>query len=80
MLITRIVETRNTKRIVELLSYAGVQDGGKSCFCGSGFGRHGPGVCRAPCSNEEEEEEICGGTLANSIYETDIKGKARAIS
>ena len=54
--------------------YAGLQ-AGSQCWCGAGYGRHGPGHCEV-CSGgegEEGEEETCGGEVSSSVYRTEVK-------
>ncbi|CAG0885632.1 unnamed protein product [Cyprideis torosa] len=46
---------------------AGLQNG-NFCSCGSSFGSFGPGECLIPCLGDNNE--ICGGSNANSIYFT----------
>ena len=53
--------------------YAGIQDSGKACFCGAGYGRYGLGVCRSPCG--DDSEEVCGGNLTSSVYQTNVNGE-----
>jgi hypothetical protein len=52
--------------------YAGVQ-AGRLCFCGSEYGRHGPGTCNMRC--EGNAEQTCGGSTANAIFRTGFNGK-----
>ena len=49
--------------------YAGLQSQNQ-CFCGDSYGKFGeaPGECNKRCIGDKEM--ICGGTWANSIYET----------
>ena len=56
--------------------YAGIQDSGRTCFCGAGYGRYGLGVCHSPCG--DDSEEICGGALTNSVYQTNVNGEAKS--
>ncbi|TRY75642.1 hypothetical protein TCAL_04584 [Tigriopus californicus] len=50
--------------------YAGLHDGGR-CFCGSSYGRFGPGDCKSRCT--QTPSDICGGESAISVYSTDVK-------
>ena len=50
--------------------FAGLQNA-QSCFCGNSHGRYGPAKCRKRCANNDQE--VCGDLLANSIYQTDVK-------
>ena len=49
--------------------YAGLQSQNQ-CFCGNSYGKYGAaeGRCTKRCAGNQET--ICGGTWANSIYET----------
>ena len=54
--------------------YAGLQSQNQ-CFCGDSYGKFGeaPGECVKRCIGNVEM--ICGGTWANSIYETGFIGE-----
>ena len=49
--------------------YFGLQYGGE-CFCGNSYGKHKKLIdskCDVPC--RDDDSEMCGGDLANSVYE-----------
>lgn len=49
--------------------YAGLQDG-QRCYCGSTYGRYGPGECKTRC--KADAKEICGGQLSSTVYKTGV--------
>ena len=53
-------------------SYAGVQYY-RQCFCGNSYGKLGKSnKCNTPCAGNSKE--ICGGSWANSVYDTSFIG------
>ena len=64
--------------ILHLLStyrYAGLQNA-EHCFCGTSFGRYGPGKCTKKCRLTADEDSllsICGGEASNTVYSTGVK-------
>jgi WSC domain-containing protein len=54
--------------------YAGLQSRNQ-CFCGDSYGKFGAaeGECTKRCIGDKET--MCGGTWANSIYETGARGE-----
>ena len=54
--------------------YAGLQNATK-CFCGTSFGRYGPGKCTKRCQLNQDQNtlSICGGESSNTVYSTGVK-------
>ena len=54
--------------------YAGLQNATK-CFCGTSFGRYGPGECTKKCQLNKDQDtlSICGGESSNTVYSTGVK-------
>ena len=54
--------------------YAGLQNATK-CFCGTSFGRYGPGKCSKKCQLNKDQDtlSICGGESSNTVYSTGVK-------
>jgi endothelial-specific receptor tyrosine kinase len=50
--------------------FAGLQNGNE-CFCGSKYGYYGPSLCKSRCT--QNSDEVCGGSLSNSVYFTGVK-------
>ena len=62
-----------TKRCAaKYFMYAGLQNGNR-CFCGSSYGKHGPGQCDINCQGDGMKS--CGGEKSNTIYHTGFNGE-----
>jgi len=69
-----------TKRCgAKYFMYAGLQNGNR-CFCGSSYGKHGPGQCDINCQGDGMKS--CGGEKSNTIYHTgfNVPGPPKNVS
>eukprot|EP00096_Caligus_rogercresseyi_P002666 TRINITY_DN1489_c0_g1_i1.p1 TRINITY_DN1489_c0_g1~~TRINITY_DN1489_c0_g1_i1.p1 ORF type:complete len:816 (+),score=81.81 TRINITY_DN1489_c0_g1_i1:174-2621(+) len=53
-------------------AFAGVQKG-KTCFCGSQYGKYGASSdCKIPCDERDSSNFTCGGLFSSNIYSTGL--------
>jgi hypothetical protein len=69
--LTSLRDTRGSMRREFTDSGGQLSQYSTQCFCGNSYGSYGSSSnCNMSCSGDADSDFVCGGTWANSVYQT----------